>query len=465
MAFHLRNSRKLPFSKSTQLSNFLTGNGGSFIGATELHSPGDGQNALRGRGIQGKQADGSSVSLCFLLNSFTHCGFNRTYHKISFILSHPSSLPTLQKSLPLVRQQNFILCLKPETLLCCLNKFRPFCKDVDSMRSDSEVESDGENESFVVDNAKFKTDQKELERVCKVIDETFAIDRNMEAVLDECGVNLSHGLVLGVLERFKHARKPALRFFCWAGEKPGLLRCKKRSDAIKLFELMKSKGPLPNVRSYTMLIKELSKHGNMNEAINYLEEMLNAGCEPDAAVYTCLMAGFAKQNKMDMVYRLLKEMKEKGCPPDGQTYNALIKMMTSRHKADEAAKIYKKMIQSGFQPSIHTYNMIMKSYFVAKDYEMGCAVWEEMKKKGCCPDENSYTVLIGGLIRQGRSNEACKYLEEMIDKGMKAPQLDYNKFTAAFSWAGRPDFLEELAQKMKFSGNFEVANRLARCLR
>ncbi|PIN03143.1 hypothetical protein CDL12_24335 [Handroanthus impetiginosus] len=208
----------------------------------------------------------------------------------------------------------------------------------------------------------------------------------------------------------------------------GLLRCKKRSDAIKFFELMKS--------------KELSKHGEMNEAITYLEEMLNAGCEPDAAVYTYLMTGFAKQNKMDMVYRLLKEMKEKS-----------------------TAKIYKKMIQSGFQPSIHTYNMIMKSYFVAKDYEMGCAVWEEMKKKGCCPDENSYAVLIGGLIRQGRSNEACKYLEEMIDKGMKAPQLDYNKFTAAFSRFGRPDVLEELAQKMKFSGNFEVADRLVRWLR
>ncbi|KAK4418060.1 Pentatricopeptide repeat-containing protein, mitochondrial [Sesamum alatum] len=618
MAFYLRNSRKSTLSRSALLSNFLAGNGGLFLGAAELHSPSYGQiTAVRGGGIQGKQVDGSSLPMCFLFDAFTRSSLHRTHCQIPVILPHPSSLSPLQESLPLVRWQNFLLCLKPKTSLYFFNKFRPFCKDVDSVGSDSDVETDGENESFVVDDAKFETDQREVERVCKVIDETFAVDRNMEAVLDECGVKLSHGLVLGVLERFKHARKPAFRFFCWAAERPGfahdsrtynammnilgktrqfetmvsvleemgakdlltmetfsicikafaaakerkkavgmfdlmkkykfkvdtetinclldslgraklvkeaqvlfekledrftpnlttysvllsgwcsvknlmeagrtwnsmidngfkpdiiahntmlegLLRSKKRSDAIKLFEVMKSKGPLPNVRSYTILIKYLCKQGNLKEAVDYLDDMFTSGYEPDAAVYTCLMTGFGNQKKMDMVYRLLKEMKEKGCPPDGRMYNALIKMMTNRHMPDDAVKIYKKMIQSGIEPSIHTYNMIMKSYFCARNYEMGCAVWEEMKRKGYCPDENSYTVLIRGLIRQGRSNEACKYLEEMIDKGMKAPQLDYNKFTSDFCRAGRANILEDLAQKMKFSGNSDVANLLARWMR
>ncbi|KAK4482142.1 hypothetical protein RD792_009283 [Penstemon davidsonii] len=461
--------------------------------------------------------------------------------------------------------------------------------DVDSIGSESELESDGEKESFnVVDNV----NKEEVDRVCRVIDETFAFDRNMEAVLDECGVNLSHDLVLAVLERFKHARKPAFRFFYWASDRPnfahdsstynaimsilgktrqfetmvsvleemgekglltietfttcikafasakerkkavgifdlmkkykykvdletinclldalgreklgkeaqnlfeklehkftpdlrtytillngwckiknlmeagktwntmidngfkpdivahnimleGLLKSQKRSDAIKLFEVMKSKGPFPNTRSYTILIRNLCKHGKMSEAFEYFNYMLKSECAPDAAMYTCLMIGFANQKKMEVVYNLMKDMKEKGCPPDGRTYNAMIKMMTNRHMPDDAVKVYKKMVQSKIQPTIHTFNMIMKSYFIAKNYEMGCEVWEEMKRKGCCPDENAYTVLIGGLIRQGRSIEACKYLEEMMDKGMRAPQLDYKKF----------------------SGKVEVANALAR---
>ena len=40
-----------------------------------------------------------------------------------------------------------------------------------------------------------------------MIDELFALDRNMEAVLDECGVRLSHDLVVDMLQRFKHASR------------------------------------------------------------------------------------------------------------------------------------------------------------------------------------------------------------------------------------------------------------------
>lgn len=463
-------------------------------------------------------------------------------------------------------------------------------------------------------SAKLSVDLKELESVCKVIDELFALDRNMEAVLDECGINLSHDLVLEVLKRFRHARKPAFRFFCWAGEKPGfshdsrtynammyilgktrqfetmmsvleeigakglltidtfkiamnafaaakerkkaiavfelmkkhkfkvgvntinclldglgraklgkeahalfdklknrftpnmmtytvlvngwcqlrnlmeagrvwndmidkgfkpdvvahntmlqgLIRCKRRSEAIKLFEVMKAKGPAPNVRSYTIIIRDFCKQSKMKEAVEYFDEMLEFGHNPDAAIYTCLITGFGNQKKMDIVLQLLNEMQEKGCPPDGHTYNALIKLLTSQRSPDDAARIYKKLIQNGIQPSIHTYNMMMRSYFQVKNYEMGRAVWDEMIKKGCCPDDNSYTVLIGSLISQGRWGEACKNLEEMIEKGMKAPQIDYIKFAADCSRAGKPYMLDELAQKMKFDGKFEASNVFSR---
>ncbi|KAG9150322.1 hypothetical protein Leryth_017625 [Lithospermum erythrorhizon] len=394
--------------------------------------------------------------------------------------------------------------------------------------------------------AKSKVDAEEVDRVCKLIDELFALDRNMEAVLDGCGVVLTHDLVVDVLDRFKHARKVAFRFFCWSGDRPGfghdsgtynkmmeilgktkqfetmvsvledmgerglltletfqisikafaaakerkkawvwkaklgkeaqtlferlehrftpnirtytvllngwcrvknlleagkiwnmmidkgfkpdivahntmldgLLKCKKRSDAIKLFEVMRAKGPSPNVKSYTILIRDLCKQGEMDMAIGYFGEMLDSGGEPDAAIYTCLVTGYGNQNKMDKVYRLLVEMKEKGFSPDAQLYNALIKLMINHQMLDEIVQVAARI--------------------------------------------NSYTVLIGGLIRLGRSVEACKFLEEMLEKGMKAPQLDYNSFAADFSRAGKPDILDELAQRTKFSGKSEVSNEFAR---
>lgn len=566
---------------------------------------------------QVRMLDGSPLPLSRLLHHPSDCNFRSPHCQIPRILPHPTSLsfPHENKLLALNPKSVYFLKCRAFSVYCNRNflakdlifSSRSFCRV-------SDRDSDSENDVGESENVRSKADLQEVERVCKVIEELFALDRNMEAVLDECGISLTHDLVVDVLERFKHARKPAFRFFCWAGDRPGfvhdsrtynsmmailgktrqfetmvtvleemgekglltletfqiaikafaasqerrkaigmfelmkkykfevgvdtinclldslgraklgkeaqllfeklegrftpnlrtytvllngwcrvknlmdagrmwnemidkglkpdivayntmfegLLKGKKVSDAIKFFEAMKAKGPTPNVRSYTILIRDLCKQKKMKEAVEFFEEMLDSGCEPDAAVYTCLITGFGNQKKMDKVYGLLKEMKEKGCPPDGQMYNALIKLMTNRQMPDDAVRIYKKMIQSGIQPTVHTYNMMMKSFFKMQNYDMGCTVWEEMDRKGCCPDDNSYIVLIGGLIRQGRSVEACKYLEEMIEKGMKAPQLDYNKFAADFSRAGKPRILEELAQKMKLSGKFEVSTLFAR---
>ncbi|XP_070025001.1 pentatricopeptide repeat-containing protein At3g62470, mitochondrial-like [Nicotiana sylvestris] len=619
---------------------------------------------------------GSSLPLSRLFHYHTNCSIHLSHCQVSSFLPHPTSLATFQEKLSLTNPRkiwpllpkgcSFITNIHPNVLSSKLDfrqfstsilprptslstfgqklsfsnprkiwpfwlkgcfyfngvhpnvrflrlSCREFCTYVDNdgeLESDNDVESESESDEMVGS----KADPKEVDRVCKVIDELFSLDRNMEAVLDECGINLSHDLVVDVLERFKHARKPAFRFFCWAAQRPGyahnsrtynammailgktrqfetmvsvleemgekglltmetflismkafaaakerkkaigifelmkkykfkvgvetinclldalgraklgkeaqllfeklehrftpniqtytvllngwcrvknlmdagkvwnemidkgfkpdivahntmlegLFKCKKRSDAIKLFEVMKAKGPSPNARSYTILIRDLCKQGKMDEAIDYFEEMLSSGSEADAAIFTCLVTGFGNQRKMDKVFALLKEMKEKGCPPDARLYNALIKLIINRRMPDDAVILYKKMIRNGIQPTIHSYNMLMKSFFMTKNYEMGHATWEEMNLRGCCPDENSYTVFIGGLIGQGRSMEACKYLEEMIDKGMQAPQLDYNKFAADFSRAGRPDILDELAKRMKFSGKFEVSSLFAR---
>ncbi|KDP28249.1 hypothetical protein JCGZ_14020 [Jatropha curcas] len=567
----------------------------------------------------------SSLPWSRLFYSSSHRSLYHSYCQVPFILPHSSPLDYLQEKLSLATKSRFIINIETSLLssFYVQGKFSELTSRGFSCftggGADSDAESDGNNDSDIFENdngggnVKSSADPVEVNRVCKVIDELFALDRNMEAVLDECGINLSQDLVIDVLERFRHARKPAFRFFCWAGQKQGfahdsrtynsmmsilaktrqfetmismleeigekglltmetfsiamrafavakerkkavaifelmkkhkykvgvetinslldslgrsklgkeaevlfgkligrftpnlktytvllngwckvknlmeagriwnemidkgfkpdivahnimlegLLRSKKMSDAVKFFMVMKAKGPSPDVQSYTILIRHLGKQSKMEEAMEYFDEMIDSGCKPDRAVYTCLITGFGKQKRMDMVYDLLKEMKEKGCPPDGQTYNALIKLMTSRKRPDDALIIYNKMLQSGNVPTIHTYNMILKSYFQTGNYEMGRQVWDEMIGRGCCLDDNSYTVFIGGLISQGRSGEACKYLEEMLNKGMKAPHLDYTKFVADFSRVGKPDILEELAQKMKFAGKDEVSNVLA----
>ncbi|XP_078158880.1 putative pentatricopeptide repeat-containing protein At1g26500 [Carex rostrata] len=232
----------------------------------------------------------------------------------------------------------------------------------------------------------------------------------MDLLLTECGIGPTQSLVVSIIDRFRNAHKPAYRFFRWAGSVPGFAHGPVTSDCV-------------------------------------FEEMQVAGCDPSAVTYTCLLTRFGNAGRMDRVISLLSQMEESGPAPDLHTYKAVMKLLTSHDMPEEANRVYKSMVQRGFESSISTYNMFMKSLF-SRNHEMGSRVWEVMSKKGVSPNANSYTVFIAGHIQHGRVREAERYILEMVNKGMKAPLIDYNKFVADFCWAGEPNKLEEMAQKM-----------------
>ncbi|KAF4363768.1 hypothetical protein F8388_000433 [Cannabis sativa] len=311
---------------------------------------------------------------------------------------------------------------------CSYRRFSSVCCDSeigDEVENFDDDNDDEKNEVLVVESS---ADPMEVDRVCKVIDELFELDRNMEAVLDE--------------------------FFCWAGGKPGFAHdsrtynsmmsilgktrqfetlvsmleemgekglltmetfmiaikafasAKERKKAVEEFDrgwevvdemidlvvpkVMKAKGPVPNMKSYTILIRELCKQGKMREAVEYFDDLIESGNQPDTAVYTCLITGFGNLKNMDMVYELLKRDRErKVAHLMEDSTNALIKLMTSRKMPDEAVGVYKRM---------------------------------------------------------GKSGEACKYLKN-VREGMKAPNSITTRSPADFSESGKPDILEEWLRK------------------
>ena len=98
-------------------------------------------------------------------------------------------------------------------------------------------------------------DLMEVERVYRIVEELFASNRNIEVVLDQIDVNLSHSLVFHVLVNFSHARKPSLRFFNWAGQQVGFLHnsmtCNtmmsilaKTKQFVTMLELLKETGKM-----------------------------------------------------------------------------------------------------------------------------------------------------------------------------------------------------------------------------
>ncbi|KAM2728718.1 hypothetical protein EV1_000176 [Malus domestica] len=252
----------------------------------------------------------------------------------------------------------------------------------------------------------FGADLEEVDRVCKVIDKLFTLDRNMEVVLDECCIHLHHDLVVEVLKSFQHARKPAFRFFCWAGQKPGFSHdfrtynsmisilgktrqfktIMERKKAIGIFELMKYYKFKVGVDTINCL---LDTHGRAK-----LKERFT----PNLQTFTALLNGWCSSKNLMEVGRVWNEMVDKGFKHDIVAHNTMLRGLLRGHKRSDAIKLFKVMKAKGPSPN-------------TRNYHIGRAVWDEMIQKGFCPDDNSYT---------------------------------------------------ELAQKMKFAGKFEVSNVFAR---
>ncbi|KAG6748404.1 hypothetical protein POTOM_048325 [Populus tomentosa] len=155
----------------------------------------------------------------------------------------------------------------------------------DDTDSDSENEENDESDNCESENkgaiVKSTADPAEVHKVCKVIDELFALDHNMEAVLDECWINLSHDLVRKVSERFRHARKPVFRFFCCAAEKPEmgekrLLTLDTFSIAMRAFAAAKERKKAVGIKSTDVVLEIGPGTGNLTKKLLEADKMVVA---------------------------------------------------------------------------------------------------------------------------------------------------------------------------------------------
>lgn len=443
----------LSSSKRSQLSKFFRRdairNGGFFLLSGRQTSD------ARGRGIQGKQVNSSSLPMCILPHSFTCSRYYCSHYQIPFILSHAFSLFTLQEGLPLVQKQDFMFRSKPKPLLCCLNKFRSHC-------SDSEFEGDG-NELYVVDG-KINVDGKEVDRVCKVMEETFAFDRNMETVLDECGVDLSHELVLRVLERFKHARKPAFRFFCWACKRRGFAHNSSTYNVVlsilgkgRQFETMVSvleemgDKDLLTIQAFTICIKAFAAAKEGKKAVGILALMKKFKFKVDAEMINCLLDALGRA-KLGKEAQFLFEKLEHSFTPSLCTYTVLLHGWCRVNNLMEAGRTWNGMIDNGFKPDIVAHNIMLEGLLRNKKSSHAMELFGVMKSRGPYPNVRSYTILIKDLCKRGNIQETMEYLDEMLESGCEPDAALYTCLMTGFGNKKKMNMVYRLLKEMQEKG-------------
>ncbi|KAG2404924.1 Pentatricopeptide repeat-containing protein [Vigna angularis] len=227
-------------------------------------------------------------------------------------------------------------------------------------------------------------------------------------------------------------------------------------EALSLVDEMIKVNLKPTVETYTNLIAEMLKEGDINHANKTLNQMISSGCQPDVFAYTTFVHAYCSQGRLEEAENVMTKMKEEGIVPDSLAYTFLIDGYGCMQLLECSFDVLKRMFDAACEPSHHTYGFLLKHLvketltikdgcivegsfaqgFVSNDlinvwktldFDIVSLLFKKMVEHGCKPNVNTYSKLITGLCRVGRLNVALKLLNDLQEGGMSPSELIYNE--------------------------------------
>lgn len=324
-------------------------------------------------------------------------------------------------------------------------------------------------------------DFMDVERVYKVVEEQFeSSDGNMEAVLDQYDVKLSHLLVCHVLDRFSHARKPAFRFFNWAGQQVGfshnsltynammsiLARTRQYVSMWELMEEMRKRGgSVLTIETFEIAIKAFAGAREMKKAVNMFDLMERYNFDEGATslgsrslhlsgyntTFNFLLDTLGRAKLAKEAHMLFERMRER-FPPDAKTYSVLLSGWCKVKNMIQAGKVWNQMVDEGFKPDLVTHNIMLEGLFNGRREYEALKLFDLMKENGPSPDSKTYTILIGALSKLQKMEEAFKFFAEMQEYDCPINAAVYTSLITGYATSEKLDEAYSLLQEMEEKG-------------
>lgn len=102
------------------------------------------------------------------------------------------------------------------------------------------------------------------------------------------------------------------------------VQAKQWEDAVAVLRVMTRRGVLPNVYTYTTLMKACTSAGAVDAAIGVFQMMETNGVCADLQAYNSLMAAFARVPDWQQAWAVLGSVRRAGLLPDIVSYNTLL---------------------------------------------------------------------------------------------------------------------------------------------
>ncbi|KAL5207990.1 hypothetical protein ABZP36_032425 [Zizania latifolia] len=204
--------------------------------------------------------------------------------------------------------------------------------------------------------------------------------------------------------------------------------------ARKLFDGMRvgeegSGGALPNVITYTTMIRAYCAKRLLNEALAIFRTMVEDGVVPNRFTYNTMVQGFCDAGRMELVKEVLEMDSFK---PDTCTFNTLMTAHCREGRIEDAMKVFDQMVELRVRRDSASYSMVIRALCENGEFGRAEELVDELLEKEVLKKRGSCTLLIAAynpvfvyLCKHGKAKKARMLFGQLLDRRSKVDALAF----------------------------------------
>ncbi|KAL5724137.1 hypothetical protein ACHQM5_007437 [Ranunculus cassubicifolius] len=218
----------------------------------------------------------------------------------------------------------------------------------------------------------------------------------------------------------------------------GLCDAQKFDKIKEVLEGMISGGEFtPDTCTFNTLMNAHCNAGKIDEAFEVFMKMRDLKVHPDSASYSILIRNLHKKGEVQRAEELFDDLSEKeilvhdvGCVPLVAAYNPMFQYLCANGKTKKAERVFRQLLKRGTQdpPSFRT---LILGHCKEGTFEDGYELLVLMLRRDFVPDFEIYESLIEGLLEKNEATLALKTLEKMLKSSHQPRTATFHSILAA----------------------------------
>jgi pentatricopeptide repeat protein len=241
----------------------------------------------------------------------------------------------------------------------------------------------------------------------------------------------------------------------------------------KLEAEMKRRNIIANLITFNTLIDSCVELGKNEEAWRYYKDMQNKDIIPDVYTYSTLIKGLkvvssesATEENLERALEILKKIKNgecgEGVKVDDILYNSVIDICVKFNKIEQAEVIFNEMKEMNLKPSLVTYSILIKGYGNCNKLQSAIALYTQLREHGLRPNDILYGNLLNTAAKCNRLDIMTEIFQTMINEDVKPNHVIYSQIIKAHSksknYVKAFEIFESVPNKVKEEANIILYN-------